>query len=260
MKTEYEKEWNRAYFHIDIEEEYKETYHLKMIRKNKIPGLLEVKGMGMEGGSRYTYTVSGMQSMKQQHENKMIKKEEIVNFVLALIEVTKQLREYLLNPDCLLLNPDFVFCEGERYYFCYLPVQQKSLSESFHEMTEYFVKNLDYSETDGIFLSYELHKATLQENYDLEKILRDYMEREENRKSEMEEIKEGRSKFSGTNIFTAELEPIIYEPVQDVQTIREMGGWKSPLKKAVGKIKKERWGSWDDLIMETDGQDTGAPL
>lgn len=165
MKTTYEKDWDKTYLHIDLEETFNENYQLQMIRKNKIPGILKMKGIGLNNGSRYTFTVNGMQSMRQTYEKTTIKKEDIWQFISSLITVTNTLKNYLLTPDCLLLSPDYVFIENGIYLFCYLPIKQKILSESFHEMTEYFVKNLDYEETEGIFLAYELHKATLQENY-----------------------------------------------------------------------------------------------
>lgn len=261
MKTTYEKDWDKTYLHIDLEETFNENYQLQMIRKNKIPGILKMKGLGLNNGSRYTFTVNGMQSMRQTYEKTTIKKEDIWQFISSLITVTNTLKNYLLTPDCLLLSPDYVFIENGIYLFCYLPIKQKILSESFHEMTEYFVKNLDYEETEGIFLAYELHKATLQENYNLEQILKNYEEKEIDRRNEMEELKEGRARFTEEYIFTTEEESSeIYEPVQDMEPVCEMGGWKKPWKKVTEKIKKKRWGSWDDLILETDGQDKRSQL
>ena len=66
MKTTYEKDWDKTYLHIDLEETFNENYQLQMIRKNKIPGILKMKGIGLNNGSRYTFTVNGMQSMRQR--------------------------------------------------------------------------------------------------------------------------------------------------------------------------------------------------
>ena len=233
MKTTYEKDWDKTYLHIDLEETFNENYQLQMIRKNKIPGILKMKGIGLNNGSRYTFTVNGMQSMRQTYEKTTIKKEDIWQFISSLITVTNTLKNYLLTPDCLLLSPDYVFIENGIYLFCYLPIKQKILSESFHEMTE----------------------------YNLEQILKNYEEKEIDRRNEMEELKEGRARFTEEYIFTTEEESSeIYEPVQDMETVCEMGGWKKPWKKVTEKIKKKRWGSWDDLILETDGQDKRSQL
>ena len=80
----------------------------------------------------------------------------------------------MLHPGCLLLEPEYVFCRKQKYFFCYLPGGKQELCESFHRMTEYFVEKLDYEDEKGITLAYELHKATLEENYDLDAIMQEY--------------------------------------------------------------------------------------
>ena len=108
--------------------------------------------------------VTGMVSMKTMFETSVIRKDDMLIFVNRLIEVVKLLGSYMLNPDGLLLYPEFVFFREDNWFFCYLPGRRKPLGEAFHIMTEYFVKKLDYEEVEGILLAYELHKATLQEN------------------------------------------------------------------------------------------------
>ena len=256
MKTGYEKELNRVSLHIDIPRLYEEDYQIHMLRENKIPGLLEIAGCGMDGKSRYSYTVTGLLSMKSLFEASVIKKEDMLGFVNRLMEVVKALRRFMLNPDGLLLYPEFIFYGENTWYFCYLPGRKKSLCEAFHVITEYFVRKLDYEDTEGIMLSYELHKATLQENYDLEKIMDEYRIHEEKRRGPEPvnaDTPEDGEQLSRENLFSLEEEE--YEPVADVETIREMGGHWSPWKKTADRLKKTKWGSWKDLILETDGKE-----
>ena len=123
-------------------------------------------------------------------------------------------------------------------------------------ITEYFVRKLDYEDTEGIMLAYELHKATLQENYDLEKIMEEYRIHEEKRRGPEPvnaDTPEDGEQLSRENLFSLEEEE--YEPVADVETIREMGGHWSPWKKTADRLKKTKWGSWKDLILETNGKE-----
>ena len=118
-------------------------------------------------------------------------------------------------------------------------------------MTEYFVEKLDYEDEKGITLAYELHKATLEENYDLDAIMQEY-------RTECEEAEEEIS----DSLFTLDTEEE-YKPAKDTEVIRESGGVWSAWKKAAHKISRGRlgrWGSWDDLILETDGQDESTHL
>lgn len=255
VKTGYEKELNRVVLHIDLVRAYEEDYRIHMLRKNTIPGLLDIAGCGVDGNSRYSYTVTGLETMKSRFEKTMIKKEDMLCFVNRLLEVVQSVKRYMLNPDGLLLYPEFMFYGDDTWYFCYVPGRKKSLGEAFHVITEYFVRKLDYEDTEGIMLAYELHKATLQENYSLEKIMDEYRVHEELRYSERETKIEEES-LHEDNLFSLGEE---YEPIEDVETIREMGRW-NPLKRTADRLKKSKWGNWKDLILETDRQDGEEPL
>lgn len=302
QQAEFETKLNRACLHIYEEEHYEEDYQMPMLRQNKLDGILEVEGCEVEGKARYTYEISGMISMKSMYENTCIKKQEIQNIVTRILEVTETLQKYMLDPNCLILRPEYIFHKDDQWFFCYFPNMGEDLCRIFHELTEYFVRMLDYEDTEGIFLAYELHKATLQEHYDLELIMKEYKshemgrkklpkkkskgvqtedqkihKEEEHEKSHSEDYaiygKDGNSheekeKCDGIgnifyvteeeNTYEKEQDNKIYEkykPAQAADTIRENGGWWKSWRKAANGIRRKRWGSWEDLILETDGQE-----
>ena len=81
MNTKYEKELNRICLHIHVPEIYEEDYQMPMLRANKIPGILEVNGCGIDGESRYTYEITGLVSMAVLFENKQVQKGDIEQFI-----------------------------------------------------------------------------------------------------------------------------------------------------------------------------------
>lgn len=321
QRAEFETKLNRVCLHIYKEEHYEEDYQMPMLRQNRLEGILEVEGCEVGGEARYTYEISGLTSMKTMYENSCIKKKEIEAVIARILEVTETLQCYMLNPNCLVLKPEYIFYKEGKWYFCYFPGMEEDLCKLFHELTEYFVKMLDYQDTEGIFLAYELHKATLQEHYDLELIMKEYKSRESERKKMIRErhrpvkykrdnkekssrntdsietdkektentgydygrqdsdgYKEERQRNTGYgygaegngNIFSVadedenERNPArsIFEKREQIytaDTIREDsgdgGGWWKSWRKAANGIRRKRWGSWDDLILETDGQE-----
>ena len=90
MNTKYEKELNRICLHIHVPEIYEEDYQMPMLRANKIPGILEVNGCGIDGESRYTYEITGLVSMAVLFENKQVQinssSGEILNVSMELPE------------------------------------------------------------------------------------------------------------------------------------------------------------------------------
>ncbi len=275
MKITYENEWEHTDVHIDMPFPYEEDYRLRMLKHNDIECLLKVKGCGRESGSRYTYYVNGgMVSMKKQYSMKEMVKENISSFIEQLMSAVDELKSHLLNPDGILLSPELIFIKDGRYYFCYLPVpksyEKKSLCTAFHEMAEYFVKKLDYRDTDGVFLVYRIHKETMEESYDLRKILESCREDERKRKEKQEtksereeEITEDSSEEGGLSegaVFylndeeEEEHEIQNYTRKKDTGMIAENSGRYGTVRKAIHKIKTGYWGEWDDLITEMDGQ------
>ncbi len=268
-----EKDWNQPCIHIDVPVPYEEDYQMKMLRYNEIEGLLRVSGIGREEESRYTYQTKGGVSLEKKYENQNVEKEMILSFIRQFMDVVENLRNYMLDPDCLLTGPEYIYEKDGRFGFCYLPVWQKSLYRSFHEMTEFFVKKLDYKDTEGIFLSYLLHRATLREDYDLREIMEEYEREEQERRAEKEERADTeRAQNSSVDgavfMLEDESEEDSYEESKNQNykmrinesAVNEEKRRYGPIGKVISRIKTGRWGSWNDLITEIDGQDEKGHL
>lgn len=199
QRAEFETKLNRVCLHIYKEEHYEEDYQMPMLRQNHLDGILEVEGCEVDGKARYTYEISGLVSMKTMYEKTCIKKQEIETVITRILEVTETLQRYMLNPNCLVLRPEYIFFKEGCWFFCYFPGMKEDLCKLFHELTEYFVKMLDYEDTEGIFLAYELHKATLQEHYDLELIMKECRGREAERKKRSRQ-RTGTVKYNRGNV------------------------------------------------------------
>lgn len=287
MKITFENGWEHTDIHIDLSVAYEENYQMRMLENNKIRRILKVKGSGRDEGSRYTVSLdSAMISMDKYFSVKEMKKDDISRFAVQLLEAVGSLKDYLLNPDRLLLAPELVFMKEGEYYFCYLPVQEqneeRTLCMSFHKMTEYFVKKLDYSDTEGIFLVYRMHKESMTERYDLRKILNRYEADRQKRSGEKKKKtipQEGRKEknlperkpkkrnpahgqLSEGAVFYIDEEEHgkeehrqeKYRRKPDTVSVAEDPVKYGAIKKTINKIKTGRWGEWDDLITEMDGQ------
>lgn len=82
----------------------------------------------------------------------------------------------MLEPNYLMLSEKYIFEKNENYFFCFFPENEKTWQVSYHELTEYFVRKVDYQDLESIQLACMLHKETLKETYDLESILQQYEE------------------------------------------------------------------------------------
>lgn len=278
IRVEKETTLNKAWLHIYTQREYYEDYQMPMIKKNKITGILPMDGCEVEGCGRYTYDTSGFMTVQAMYEKRRIKKADMEGIVRDLIKTTEELRRFMLNPDSLILQPECIFQREGKRYFCYLPGYTGAMNISFHELTEYFVKMVDYEDMEGICLAYELHKATLQEHYNLPGIMKVYKKHERVRNKNghrWEKEQQGKRENYG-NIFSLTEEEESSEKIKSckgqdkeqkryqaqnmTETICEEKGRYTIWKKAAHRFSGKRWGQWNDLIMETDGQERKSTL
>ena len=122
------------------------------------------------------------------------------------------------------------------------------MTEKFHCLTEFFVREVDYQDDDGVYLAYMLHKSTMEEHYSVEKIMQDSLSRREDEKNSVQQ---------GT---VAERIPVHYGAVVEKQmermleeeAVAEKNEFWEPIRKLLARKKKEKWGYWDEIHIEED--------
>ena len=261
MEITYQNEWEHTDIHVDFEFPYEEDYQMKMLDNNDVQLFLPVCGRGRNGESRYTFRLENGISMENIYSEQEITGKEIESFMEQLSDAIEKIHMYLLDHDHIILDPKLIFIKEGKYKFCYLPVKKRyfhdTLCKSFHQLTEYFVKKLDYKDTRGVLLVSKLHRETMKEGCELKQIM-------EECKKDLEEYK------INVNYETATLETnrdqgALSENVifsldngggNQVSYVKEeeeyMKSSKNPFEKVFHKIKGKRWGQWDDLITEIE--------
>ena len=225
---------------------YKEDYQMRILSQNHIEGILPVKGRGMNKSSYYDYDVSGKISVKAMYERSKISSEDIKLFLFQLRDVLHQVKEHLLNIHCILLRPEYIFYENDRYYFCYYPLAENDFWEEFHLLTEYFVKQADYQDQECVRIVFLLHKDTMEENYSLEQLIEKCLD---NKEEIMKEIDEARPPKITYDTLEHDW---IKEQELGSSILRETDNMWLPVKKFLSKHKKSKWGEWDGLYVEEE--------
>lgn len=100
----------------------------------------------------------------------------------GFIQIMDELSEYLLNPERLVVKPEFMYVDLEKrqLYFCYLPGYAEDIRQKFQELTEYILPKLDHEDQKAVMLGYGVYRRALEDSFHLEHIKRElYQEREE---------------------------------------------------------------------------------
>ncbi len=162
---------DRAVLTLEEEEDIGEDYQMPMLQKNKIPGFLDTDIILIDDKRYYRYDISGKVSLKSKYEKSKLKGGDMKKLIYAILKAIKDAANFMLDAKGIMLDPEHIFCEDGRFFFCYCPTKERELTDEFHKLTEYFVREVDYRDQDGIHLAYMFHKSTMEENYSIEKIM-----------------------------------------------------------------------------------------
>lgn len=265
-----------GYTELIIEEErvYEESYQMNMLRECKISGLVTVIGCGIDDRSRYIYDISGMQSLEKVYEKTPLDECGIREFCRELLALLEGLKHHMLDINHILLQPEYIYKHNDAYLFCYYPLNDREVKDSFHELSQYFVQHIDYGEVDSVILACGLHKATMEDEYDLAQLLQEHSVIEKEKEIIHEAIKNRDlnkealwENLETTNIVepvtVEESDEFSYGPIKGNKLLSMVAEsslskiWNkksSPtsgesLDKSIEK-KKETWGDWDALLKQ----------
>lgn len=232
---------------LETEGEYREDYQMRMLQENSIPGLMAVSGRGEERNRIYEYEVSGKTALKTKYKENKISMKDMKKFIGDLSEVVRAVREHLLNPDHLLLDPAYVFWEEDRFWFCYYPAGSRNIWEAFHEMTEQFVCWTDYEDMNSVRTSFLLHKETMKENYSLYKIRRQVEELEEE-ETETQPEEEAEQE----NFYDSAQHDWIARQERGSSIMQETENMWKPVRNFLRRHKKPGWRQWDGIYIDEE--------
>ena len=180
MEIRYKRDLNSNYMILTEEKPMKEGYEVRMITENRIYGFLPCIHQQHEKHTEYYYEITGRQSMELLYERRKLNFRQLKGLLRELLRILESAKEYLLNPDHLLLGPETIYlhARSEKLYLCCYPGSEKAIQESFLDLAEYLLGKLDKSDTEGIEFGYELYQSALEPNFSLLELLRKHTEKE----------------------------------------------------------------------------------
>lgn len=181
MKSEIRREINRSWL-IIRGEEASDSYEVRMITENTIPGLLPCSSRRVDDCLQLCYEISDMMSIKCLMENRKIKAGELLTLLENLCLSLDSLEEYLLVSEHLLIDPEFIYADHqmERVLFCYMPEKTQLLQEAFQTLTEYLLPRLDHRDPQAVTLGYGIYRYSLESEFRIDSLrvaVRDLMEK-----------------------------------------------------------------------------------
>ena len=269
LRTELKKDLNKVMLRIKYEKISEEDYQIHMLRNHELKGLLNLRVYGEGEETIYEYDISEMVSLNRYYKHRKMTGTEMKDFLRKIQEVMDEIEDYLLNPNRLLLDPEYIFLYGDEYRFCYFPKGEDDIRTSFHTLMDSFVKWTDYEDIASVKTAFLLHKETMEENYSLKGIemklgamdesgAEAMMELPQEEKMDSQEIEEhhvtGRREKSlwQTEVYDERSFEWMNEQRKENRIMEEKVGLFHPMKRLLSRRRRAKWGEWDDLYMEEE--------
>ena len=232
MKAIYDRVSNDIFLKIDTDKKYKDDYKCHMISENNISGLIPYNVKETMQGSAYSYNVSGMVSMKNKFLDRCIGKDDMAVFLNSLSDTVSEVKKYMLNADELLIYPELIFWDKDRWKFCYFPFKSKGFEHGFERIKDFFVRRINNEDMEGILYFHQINKSSLIKPFAMDNIIRGMEEPVFTRT-----IKKEEPKAKVYDIENTDLKMVCENP--DDKSL--LGHYKKNKK---SKDIKKMWGSW----------------
>lgn len=167
MKTEIQRDMKHSFFLVWTEAGVRESYEIRMITENKIPGLLPCQCRPLDDQVQMCFDIDSLFSLAELAAEKKLKSGSILALIKNLYMASEGLEEFLLKPERLSLNPEHIFADRElgQMFFCYMPEREKNTGEAFRELTEYLLPRLDHQDAEGVALGYGIYRYSMEEEF-----------------------------------------------------------------------------------------------
>ncbi len=135
-------------------------YKLKMLEKNIISGLLDIKYTIIDGEIHIKYNISSKIAIKDLYGREKIKIHQLKIIVQGIIDIAENLDNYLLDVDNIVLTYEMIYFDvnKEKVYLCYNPYYEKSFYVSFGAIVQEFLHAIDYNDSLAVELIYKINE------------------------------------------------------------------------------------------------------
>ena len=161
---------NDSVVHDETDDKY---YEFQMITGNEIPVFLSCSKLFYDDKEQYIYDVNSMICLSELAKKKSLTGDELNILIESVCSCQEMIKSYLLSPEGLILDPDFVFFERSKktFRYAFFPWDNEDTYSSYTKLAEFLLSAIDYSDEQAIDMGYDIYASILNKDYDLSKFL-----------------------------------------------------------------------------------------
>nr|WP_280515697.1 DUF6382 domain-containing protein [Cuneatibacter sp. NSJ-177] len=170
MDVRYRRELNETYLILDGEMK-PDTYAMRIMEENQIPGLLDCRIHWADGREEYYFGITGCRPLHKIWEKKQACLEDIRELLFGIYRVLEHLEEYLIDVNHVLLEPEFLYVPEEglsQVRLCCHPGRREDFFGRLRQLIQYFLNKIDPMEEKSAQAAYELFQISRREFFGFE--------------------------------------------------------------------------------------------
>lgn len=118
-------------------------YCLKILEKNRIPGLLMLNHQFLNGEMKFKYSVNGKRSIKELVQSGNTNEKNEVLILKNLIHALKTMNTYLIDLDKVWLDPEYLYIgDGMQVFMVCVPVEDNIQQNISQNLKNFFLELL----------------------------------------------------------------------------------------------------------------------
>ncbi len=159
-------------YYMEIEVDGGEEYEYGMLLKNEIAHILPFHVMTVNGKRQLIYSASGYRTLENSFDRTVIRKEQLLCIMEAVLNSIDSLNRYLLDPNSLMLTADSIFVDYEykRVGLVYVPGWRKDIILQLRELMELLLGKIHQADTSSVVLSWKLYLLLKDDHISLKEI------------------------------------------------------------------------------------------
>lgn len=186
MKTKYIRDFRHNYLVIEKEDSGQDGYLIKMITENSIDGLIPCQERMINGESLLYYDITSHQSIQSILEAQPLQMRHLQKLCSGLRMISEVMEKYLLNPEDLLLLPEFVYMDMAtwEYSFIYYPERISGENTSLRDLNEFFMQHMDSENMPLVEAVYQMADLLNRQQFVLDELITWFQENYDEERNE----------------------------------------------------------------------------
>ncbi len=186
----YRRSLNHNYLVAVCREEDLRDYRLRMLSENKIKGLLDMSIKSSNGDYELCYEAVSVQPLERIFDKKQIGSEALRKILKGVTNVYRNISEYLINEESVVLKPEYIFADVESLDICMIsyPFYSGDFKEDFLELSEFILEKVNHTDKEAVMLAYGFFKIIKSKTFtisEIEKLIKEVRPSERIRRQEV---------------------------------------------------------------------------